>query len=54
MVDEIGDDYDQHEAKRKILLEILPTAPAILEDEKKLEMLRLYVSKVLAKLARDE
>ena len=54
MVDEIADEYDKHEAKRKILLEILPAAPAVLEDEKKLDMLRLYVSKVLAKLARDE
>ena len=54
MVDETADEWDEHEAKRKILLEILPTAPAILEDEKKLDMFRLYVSKALAKLARDE
>ena len=54
MVDETADEWDEHEAKCKILLEILPAAPTILEDEKKLDMFRLYVSKALAKLARDE
>ena len=54
MVDETADEWDEHEAKRKILLEILPTAPTILDNEKKLGVLRLHVSKARAKLARDE